>query len=98
VSAAMGQIILEYDSSVPLASSIRSAIDKEIRMLEAGLEISEQALMDFEKRYKMVSEDFFEKMEKGEMGDSLDFIKWVGELFLKTREKLEALKGLRIFS
>jgi len=88
----MGQIVLEYDSPVSLESAIRSAINKEIMMLEAGIEISEQALMDFEKRYKMASEYFFEKMEKGEIGDSLDFIEWAGEyeLLLKNKEKLKA--------
>ena len=96
----MGQIVLEYDSPVSLEGSIRNAISKEIGMLETGIEITEQALMDFEKKYKMVSEDFFEKMERGEMGDSLDFIEWAGEfeLLLKTKEKLKGLKGLRICS
>ena len=96
----MSQIVLEYDSPVSLESSIRSAINKEIRMLEAGIEVAEQALVDFEKRYKMASEDFFENMERGEMGDSLDFIEWAGEyeLLLKAKGKLNALKGLRICS
>jgi len=94
----MSQIFLEYDIPVSLEGSIRSAINKETRMLEAGIEITEQALMDFEKRYKMASEDFFEKMERGEMGDSLDFIEWAGEyeLLLKSKEKLKGLKGLQI--
>ena len=37
----MGQIVLEYDSPVSLESFIRSAIKKEIRMLEAGIEVTE---------------------------------------------------------
>lgn len=46
---------------------------------------------------KMSSEEFFNKMEKGEMGDSLDFIEWAGEyeLLLRTEQKLKALKGIR---
>ena len=33
-------------------------------------------LADFEKRYSMVSTEFFEKFERGELGDAVDFFDW----------------------
>ncbi|MBN1890169.1 MAG: hypothetical protein JW850_19390 [Thermoflexales bacterium] len=30
----------------------------------------------FEKQYNMVSSEFFDKFERGELGDALDFLEW----------------------
>jgi hypothetical protein len=96
----MSQLILEYDGEVSIENSIKSAIDKEIKRCEIGATLSEKALKQFEDRYKMSSEEFFFKMENGELDDRLDFIEWAGEyeLLRRTRQKLNALKGIRICS
>jgi len=96
----MSQLILEYEGKVSVENSIKSAIDKEIRTLERGIALSKKAIKQFEEKYKMPSEVFFDKMEKGELDDSLDFIEWAGEyeLLRKTEQKLLSLKGIRICS
>lgn len=96
----MSQLILEYEGKVSVENSIKSAIDKEIRTLEIGVDLSKKALKQFEEKYKMSSEIFFDKMEKGEIDDSLDFIEWAGEyeLLLRTEQKVNTLKGIRICS
>ncbi|MDI6794403.1 MAG: hypothetical protein QME81_16315 [bacterium] len=94
----MSQLVLEYQGEVSVENSIKSALDREVRALEMGISLSKKALKQFEKKYKMPSEEFFTKMEEGELGDSLDFIEWAGEceLLLRTEQKFEALKGIRI--
>jgi len=94
----MSQLILEYEGKVSVENSIKSAIDRETKILKIGIDLSKKALKQFEEKYKMVSEIFFDKMEKGELDDNLDFIEWAGEyeLLLRTEQKLNTLKGIRI--
>ncbi|MFQ6059119.1 MAG: hypothetical protein ACE5MB_09620 [Anaerolineae bacterium] len=50
-----------------------------------------QTLMHFEQQYNMTSAEFYEKFNRGEMGDSMDFVKWAGRyrLYLDLKKKLE---------
>lgn len=34
----------------------------------------------FEQKYKMTSAEFFAKYQRGEMGDDMDFIEWLGTI------------------
>jgi hypothetical protein len=58
-----------------------------------------RSLVGYEQRYQMSSPDFYARYQKGEMGDSADFIEWAGDyqhyLQLKTEveEKLVAARG-----
>lgn len=47
----------------------------------------------YEARYRLSSEDFFDKFSKGEMGDSKDFIEWANDYqnFLTMKLELEKL-------
>ena len=48
-------------------------------------------LSSYETRYKIVSEDFFNRYRKGEMEDSTDFVEWSNayEHFIEIRQKIE---------
>ncbi len=48
-------------------------------------------LSSYENRYKVVSEDFFNRYSKGEMEDSTDFVEWSNayEHFMAIRKKIE---------
>lgn len=70
----MNTLVLEYEGVIPLKLSISRAIQREIEMLKLAVRISREALERFEARYAMPSEEFFEKMEQGELGDSDDVI------------------------
>jgi len=96
----MKQLILEYDSPVALERSIAQAIQREIAMLALAIRLSKQALTRFEQKYRLASDLFFEKMERGELDDSADFIEWSGEyeLLRRAEQKLHGLQGLRICS
>ena len=54
-------------------------------------------LSSFEERYRLASEDFFDRYTKGRMEDEADFVDWANdyEHFLSLRQKIE--EGLRTF-
>jgi len=50
-----------------------------------------QTLTRLEQQYDMTSARFFEKYQRGEMGDAADFVKWAGHyhLYLDLKRKIE---------
>ena len=49
-------------------------------------------LHDYELEYGMTSVAFFEKYQRGEMGDAMPFIKWAGryQIYIDLKNKLKA--------
>ena len=66
-----------------------------IRELEKGIVKMKIDMRKYENQYKMSSEVFFEKFEKGEFGDEEDYMIWSGlcELYQKDTEELIRLKS-----
>jgi hypothetical protein len=50
-----------------------------------------RALVAYEQRYQMSSADFYVRYQKGEMGDSVDFVEWAGDYqhYLEIKDELE---------
>ena len=96
----MKQLVLEYESPLTLDVSITQAIRREIGLIALAVRLSKQALARFEQKYRLASDEFFIRMESGELGDSADFIEWAGEyeLLQRAEQKLRGLQGLRICS
>lgn len=94
----MNTLVIEYEGVMPLKVSISRAIKREIEMLKLAVRLSQEALTRFETHYAMPSDEFFEKMEQGELGDSDDFIEWSGEyeLLQRTQRELEELQTVKI--
>ncbi|MFH0775901.1 MAG: hypothetical protein V2A53_10550 [bacterium] len=81
----MSEVLLRSKEDIlPL---IRSAFDIESRSIEIGITRTEKRLRGVETKYGMKSEEFYQKVENGELKDSLDFIEWAGEI-----ETLKRLK------
>jgi len=51
-------------------------------------------LKRFEEKYKLSTQQFYEKFEDGSLGDEEDYIIWSGiyEMYLENNKKLEALE------
>ncbi|NIR47229.1 hypothetical protein GWO43_01935 [candidate division KSB1 bacterium] len=58
--------------------------------LDAFVAIAKE-LNDYERRYAMTSEEFYDKFSKGQLDDSIDNIEWANDyqLFLSLRRELE---------
>ena len=50
-----------------------------------------RSLMEYEQRHKMASADFYARYERGELGDSAEFIEWAGDY--QHYLQLKATKG-----
>jgi len=59
-----------------LELTIDKLLDRETSRLITQKARLEQQLADFERRYSLSSEEFYEKFERGELGDAMDFVEW----------------------
>ena len=74
------QVVVTTDAPAALKPLLASAIQSELRMLEVGLARIAERLQAFEKQYSLTSEEFAQRFESGEIGESLDYIEWAGEI------------------
>lgn len=74
-------------------SILKEALDREQKMLQAALERTQEHLNHFEALYKLDSETFFAKYQKGETDDRNDYIDWAGEyqIFKNLQNQLDCL-------
>jgi len=75
-------------------TTLREAMEKQ-SPIDDLLDLATQLVL-LEKRHDMKSSEFYEKFERGEMGDDTDFIWWASlyELFRDLKTKIEkALAG-----
>ena len=88
-------LVSEHDKE--LQPLVKSAIDNELRLLEAGLLQTAQRLKQFEKKFNVKTSDFIRRYENDEIEETLDAAEWIGEFRMHERfiEKIEALKGIR---
>ena len=81
------QVVVTTDAPAALKPLLVSAIQAELRMLELGLARIAERLHAFEKQYGLTSEEFAQCFATGEIGESLDYIEWAGEI--ETYRRLE---------
>ena len=55
------------------------AVKSEIQIIELGIKKASQKIRQFERKYKMSSEEFYKAFSSGELGDASDFMEWAGE-------------------
>jgi hypothetical protein len=50
-----------------------------------------RSLVAYEQRYQMSSADFYARYQRGELGDSTDFVEWAGDYqhYQEIKEELE---------
>jgi hypothetical protein len=50
-----------------------------------------RSLVAYEQQYQMSSADFYARYQRGEMGDTEDFVEWAGDYqhYLQLKEELE---------
>jgi hypothetical protein len=69
-------------------------INYQIKELHKGIINLRLDMKEFEKKYKMSSDEFYQKFEQGISGDNEDFIVWAGiyEMVLENEQKLSELR------
>ena len=81
------QVIVTTDAPAALKPLLASALQAELRMLELGLTRIAERLQAFERQYGLMSEEFAHRIATGEIGESLGYIEWAGEI--ETYRRLE---------
>ncbi|NJP10884.1 MAG: hypothetical protein HC866_16555 [Leptolyngbyaceae cyanobacterium RU_5_1] len=76
----MNQKLVESLAQIILALSDeeRQLLENNIRRSSIPQQIAdlEQRLKSFEEKYHMLSEQFYQRFQSGELGDSMDFFEW----------------------
>ncbi len=68
-------------------------IDYHINRVKREISLIQIDLKQFEEKYNISSENFYEQFENGQLGDSKDFILWSGiyEMQMNCKQKLQEL-------
>ena len=76
-----------------LVLTIDKLLDRETSRLISQKARLEQQLANFERKYSRSSKEFYEKFERGELGDAMDFAEWSAtcEMTANLRHRLSIL-------
>ena len=85
------KILAQYSDIEDFARNIIEYETSELKRAIINLQID---LKIFEKKYNLLSDEFFQKFESGELGDKEDFIVWAGlyEMLTRNMKKLAELE------
>ena len=75
----MARVTVEPEGADNVKALIRMAVENELKMLRAGIARTSSKLRDLEKKYKMNSQEFYDKFNRGELGDNMEYVRWAGE-------------------
>ncbi|MGC1376193.1 MAG: hypothetical protein WA821_08225 [Anaerolineales bacterium] len=92
------QITIETSNAKRLKPLLKSVIANELYDVQHGIQLTRAKLKAFEKQYKMSTAEFERRFTPDDLGETLDFIEWMGEI--KTlrllEEKHDTLKEAKI--
>jgi hypothetical protein len=71
-----GQITVGTNDARRLKPLLKSALEREVKLLDYAIERTHQALAPFESRYKMTTDEFERKFKTGEIKETLEFLDW----------------------
>ncbi|MBI4746681.1 MAG: hypothetical protein HY786_09145 [Deltaproteobacteria bacterium] len=79
-----------------LSRSIGKIIEHEREITTQDIQSLKKDLERFEGRYNMLSDDFFRRFEKGELGDKEDYFEWSAlfQMHRRAMERFEMLEGV----
>ena len=78
---------------------VEQALEKllrdQISQEELELDRLKPRLVEYEKRYNMLSSDFFALYQKGELGDEIDYFEWnvFYKMYLESQKRIAVLRG-----
>lgn len=76
---------------------VEATLQNEMRLLEAGIKKTELNLNKFENKYNMNTDSFISAYENDEVGETIEFSEWIGEIRMleKLRDKSDILKSIK---
>ena len=70
------EITIRTENAEVLKPLVRAAMEREIKLLEYSVQRTRDALLVFEQRFNMDTEEFERKFRSGETEETLDYIDW----------------------
>ncbi len=58
---------------------VQGALNREAQLLQASLKTTQKHLRHYERKYALSSADFYQRYQRGEMGDDADIMRWAIE-------------------
>jgi hypothetical protein len=86
------QVTIQTSDLEQFKSMLKTALEREAKLLEYSIERTRQALAPFEARYQMSSDEFERKFKNREIEETLDFLDWWMEV--EALRHLEARRNL----
>jgi hypothetical protein len=89
------QIVIKTKNSKTMRPLLRSALQRELNLLEQGMRRTRARMDEFEKKYDMSTDEFLHRFNKNDLGETLDFIEWYGEtkMLASLDEQKKAIEG-----
>ena len=93
----MAELRLISDHERQLKPLVEAALKNELRLLEAGINRTQQNMRKFEEKFHLSTLEFIGRYENDEMEETMDYDEWIGEhrMLERLREKSETLRGIR---
>ena len=79
-----------------LSRSIGKIIEHETEKTSREVQMLSKELAQFESSYQMSPDEFFDRFEKGELGDKEDYFEWSAmyRMYRRSEERLKMLEGV----
>lgn len=92
------QITIEIQDASEFASVLRATLEREVHLVEYAILRTWNRLREFEKKYGMSTAEFERRFTPDDLGETLDFIEWDGEVdtLRLLEEKQKMIKEARI--
>jgi len=93
----MAELRLISDHERQLKPLVEAALKNELRLLEAGINRTQQNMRKFEEKFHLSTLEFIGRYENDEMEETMDYAEWIGEhrMLERLHEKAETLRGIR---
>lgn len=75
----MTQVIVKPKTASNVRRLLQAAVIHELKVLEVGIEKTARRLKRFEQQFNQETFTFYQQFQAGELGDSIEYIKWAGE-------------------
>jgi hypothetical protein len=79
-----------------LSRAIRKVVEHTKERTLTDVEVLKNDLSQFEGKYGIPSDEFFNRFEKGELGDDGDYFEWsaIFQMYKRATERLKMLEGV----
>ena len=73
----MSALLFQDEETLQLA---QNALAREMVIIQIGIKATQRQLRKFEKKFAITSDAFYEKYQRGEMGDDPEIMRWAMEI------------------